>query len=153
MIFHLIWLILSSRTSLIHYIDTYRDPNAELGGEEEELLGQARRRPWYAFWRKRGASASLSEFETPSDWLNTNMRDGLDSLEVERRRKFSGWNELVTEKENMLLKFISFFQGPILYGLPLSRALSVCLRHLLEVLTMHSHGSGCGAGLWSSRLG
>lgn len=97
-------------------------------GEEEDLLGHDRRRPWYAFWRKRGTGSSLSEFETPSDWLNTNVRSGLDSLEVERRRKFSGWNELVTEKENMLLKFISFFQGPILYGLPLSRDPHVCLK-------------------------
>ena len=36
-------------------------------------------------------------------------------MEVERRRKSSGWNELSTEKENMILKFIGFFRGPILY--------------------------------------
>lgn len=36
-------------------------------------------------------------------------------MEVERRRKTAGWNELSTEKENMILKFIGFFRGPILY--------------------------------------
>lgn len=36
-------------------------------------------------------------------------------MEVERRRKSTGWNELTTEKENMILKFIGFFRGPILY--------------------------------------
>ena len=40
-------------------------------------------------------------------------------MEVERRRKYSGWNELTTEKENMLLKFLGFFRGPILYGMSL----------------------------------
>ena len=73
--------------------------------------------PWYAFWRsKGGAGRSLSDFETPTDWLNTDIRRGLDTMEVERRRKHTGWNELVTEKENMFLKFVGFFQGPILYG-------------------------------------
>ena len=46
------------------------------------------------------------------------MKQGLSGLEVERRRKQSGWNELSAEKENMLLKFIGFFQGPVLYGKP-----------------------------------
>ena len=114
------WMCLSLANphSLIRYVDTYRDANAEVG-EEEDFSQQNQNRPWWAFWRggKSGyARASLSDFETPSDWLNTDIRDGLSSTEVERRRKFSGWNELSTEKENMLLKFIGFFRGPILYG-------------------------------------
>lgn len=53
-------------------------------------------------------------------------------MEVERRRKFSGWNELTTEKENMLLKFVGFFRGPILYGLPLF-SFPACLRVIAAV--------------------
>lgn len=53
---------------------------------------------------------------TPNDWLTTHIDNGLGGVEIERRRKHAGWNELVTEKENMFLKFIGFFQGPILYG-------------------------------------
>jgi H+-transporting ATPase len=102
---------------LIKYIDTYRDPHAELGGEEEEVV-PSKPKPWWAFWKSSDSgTAGFTTFETPADWLNTNIRDGLDSLEVERRRKFAGWNELTTEKENMLLKFIGFFRGPILYGM------------------------------------
>ena len=41
---------------------------------------------------------------------------GLTNADVELRRKKVGMNELVTEKENMFLKFLSYFQGPILYG-------------------------------------
>jgi H+-transporting ATPase len=108
---------------LVRFVDTYRDPNAENDGREslldEELGAKA---PWWAFWRKGNSrsKARFSEFETPGDWLNTDLRDGLIDAEVDRRRKHSGWNELSTEKENMLLKFIGFFRGPILYGLPLA---------------------------------
>ncbi len=105
--------------SLVRYVDTYRDPNADAEGEEELEEGSGKRRPWYAFWRAGKSEQSrgkLSDFETPSDWLNTDVGHGLEPAEVERRRKYSGWNELTTEKENMLLKFIGFFRGPILYG-------------------------------------
>lgn len=108
---------LTSGHSLVRYIDTYRDPRAELEGHEEEGMIRGKR-PWWAFWRsnKTGSKASLSDFVTPEDWLSTQIRVGLDDLEVERRRRFTGWNELTSEKENMLLKFIGFFRGPILYG-------------------------------------
>jgi magnesium-transporting ATPase (P-type) len=99
--------------SLVRYIDTYRDPRAEVEGEEDEQ--DEKPAPWYKFGGK-GAKANLSSFVTPRDWLTTNIDRGLDSAEVERRRKHSGWNELVTEKENLFLKFVGFFQGPILYG-------------------------------------
>lgn len=100
----------------MRYIDTYRDPRADLEGEEEGLVSG--KKPWWAFWRSsKGASSnSLSDFVTPDDWLSTHITTGLDDLEIERRRKYSGWNELISEKENMILKFIGFFRGPILYG-------------------------------------
>ena len=85
----------------------------------EEEVEDVRKRPWWPFGGKKGTSKKLSDFVTPEDWLNTHINEGLDDLEIERRRKFSGWNELTTEKENMLLKFIGFFRGPILYGMPL----------------------------------
>lgn len=69
------------------------------------------------FWKKKADGTSgQSAFVTPADWLNTDMKTGLDPMEVERRRKYTGWNELSTEKENMFLKFVGFFRGPILYG-------------------------------------
>lgn len=75
--------------------------------------------PAWQFWKKQADGVSgASSFVTPADWLNTDLKTGLDPMEVERRRKYTGWNELTTEKENMLLKFIGFFRGPILYGKP-----------------------------------
>lgn len=84
--------------SLIRYIDTYRDPHAEMVEEEEEM---EKKKPW---WKGGGTTGGkkFSDFVTPTDWMNTEMRDGLNSMEVERRRKHSGWNELSAEKENMV---------------------------------------------------
>lgn len=84
--------------SLVRYIDTYRDPNSETVEEEEQ---DEKKKPW---WKGGGTTGGkkFSDFVTPTDWMNTEMRDGLNSMEVERRRKQSGWNELSAEKENMV---------------------------------------------------
>lgn len=103
---------------------------------EEDFSQQDQKRPWWAFWRggKSGyaRAASLSEFETPSDWLDTDIRDGLSSMEVERRRKSAGWNELSTEKENMLLKFIGFFRGPVLYVMEVAVIIALGMQDWLD---------------------
>ena len=54
----------------------------------------------------------------PEEWLNSDIKQGLGNDEVERRRKRFGWNEISTEKENLFIKFLMFFTGPILYGKP-----------------------------------
>jgi H+-transporting ATPase len=51
-----------------------------------------------------------------SQMLNTDISQGIASSEVESRRRRFGWNELSTEKTNFLKQFLSYFQGPILYG-------------------------------------
>ena len=53
----------------------------------------------------------------PEEWLITDIKQGLTSDEVEQRRKKTGFNELTTEKENLFIKFLGYFQGPILYGM------------------------------------
>lgn len=65
---------------------------------------------------KKSSGGSGADFETPDDWLTTDMKAGLKSHDVETRRRRTGWNELTTEKENLFLKFLSYFTGPILYG-------------------------------------
>lgn len=49
----------------------------------------------------------------PEDQLQTSTRDGLTSSEVVARRKKYGLNQMKEEKENLLLKFLGFFIGPI----------------------------------------
>lgn len=126
---------LDEYTALVRYVDTYRDPNATEGAGEEDFGTDSKPRPWWAFWRggKAGYSAaSLSSFETPTDWLTTDIREGLNDMEVERRRKYTGWNELSAEKENMLLKFIGFFRGPVLYVMEVAVILALGLQDWLD---------------------
>jgi H+-transporting ATPase len=96
--------------NLVRYISNYRDGRraSTIGGDDDA----PKKKHW---WSRKGAAAG-GDFETPEEWLNTDMKAGLKSHEVEARRKKTGWNELTTEKENMFLKFLSYFTGPILYG-------------------------------------
>ena len=48
--------------------------------------------------------------------LEADIKQGISSHEVEQRRKRYGWNEITTEKENLFIKFLGFFTGPVLYG-------------------------------------
>jgi hypothetical protein len=49
----------------------------------------------------------------PEEMLQTSTRTGLTSAEVIQRRKKYGPNQMKEEKENMILKFLGFFVGPI----------------------------------------
>jgi len=106
--------------NLIRYISTYRDRRfskapSQVSGEEG---GQAAKMKVPFYKRMFGVRAGLGElYEVPEEWLNTDIKTGLTSAEVETRRHKTGFNELQTEKENMFLKFIGYFRGPILYGM------------------------------------
>ncbi|KAH8669002.1 plasma-membrane proton-efflux P-type ATPase [Xylariales sp. PMI_506] len=135
---------LDEYAALVRYIDTYRDPRAEVEEEEDEEEGK--KGPWWKFGGKAG-KANLSSFVTPVDWLQTHIDQGLDSAEIERRRKKSGWNELVTEKENLFVKFIGFFRGPILYVMEAAAVLAFGLQDWLDA------GIICGILLLNAVVG
>lgn len=108
-------------SQLVRYIATYRDGRRQsvisIGSKGD---GKAANPPAWKFWKKRkpvDGGPTLETFQPPEEWMNTDMRQGLSNSEVEQRRKKAGYNELTTEKENMFLKFLSYFQGPILYGM------------------------------------
>lgn len=107
-------------SNLIRYISTYRDGRRKstisLGSKAEDM--DEEKVPGWKFWaRKPKSQAGLDDtFQAPEEWMNTKLREGLTESDVESRRKKAGWNELTTEKENLFLKFLGFFQGPILYG-------------------------------------
>jgi H+-transporting ATPase len=99
--------------NLVKYISNYRD------GRRSSVAGSiyddAPKKKWYQFGKKK-AVAGGETFDAPEAWLNTDWKQGLSTHDVEARRKKTGWNELTTEKENLFLKFLGFFTGPILYG-------------------------------------
>jgi H+-transporting ATPase len=49
----------------------------------------------------------------PEELLQTSARTGLTTQEVAQRKKKFGLNQMKEEKENMILKFLGFFIGPI----------------------------------------
>lgn len=49
----------------------------------------------------------------PEEMLNTDTRQGLSESEVTARRKKFGMNQMKEEKENLILKFLGYFVGPI----------------------------------------
>jgi H+-transporting ATPase len=109
------WSNLDEYGKLVKYISTFRDKGEEGGeGNVEE------RRVWYAPWKKRKVHIKTTEEEpgkVPDDWLITDIKRGLPSGEIQNRRRRCGWNELVSEKENPIAKILSYFRGPILYGM------------------------------------
>lgn len=104
--------------NLIRYISTYRDRRFSKAPSQASGEGDAskpKKKPFYQRWFSRGGGPG-ELFEIPDEWLLTDIKKGLTDAEVEERRKKTGYNELTTDKENMFLKFLGYFQGPILYG-------------------------------------
>lgn len=101
--------------NLVRYISTYRDGRrgSTASGAGESVKPKKKG----LFSRKPKTGSEGQGFETPDDWLTTDMKLGLTSADVEARRRKTGWNELTTEKENLFLKFVGFFKGPVLYGM------------------------------------
>ena len=101
-------------TRLVKYTSTYRERDASDADEGEVRV----HRVWYAPWRQRKFRWKYigSTRDFPQEWLVTDIHEGLSEDEVSERRKVAGFNELAVEKENLFAKFLSYFQGPILYG-------------------------------------
>ncbi len=111
-------------SNLVRYISTYRDGRRKSTislGSGQNLDDDKKVAAW-KFWKRKASKPKTQKgaikeaFQAPEDWMNTDMKQGLSDAEVETRRKAAGWNELTTEKENPFLKFLGYFQGPILYG-------------------------------------
>ncbi|TVY48861.1 Plasma membrane ATPase [Lachnellula occidentalis] len=115
--------------NLVRYISTYKDGRrgstvSSVALEEEEKKKH--------FWNRKAKGAD-GVFDTPDDWLNTDMKQGLSDHDVESRRKKTGWNELSTEHTNLFIQFLGYFQGPILYVMELAVLLAAGLREWIDL--------------------
>ena len=83
-------------------IDDLESQDGQAEAEEEEETGV-------------GDTPPISE-----DFLGTSTRTGLTDAEVQQRRKKFGLNQMKEEKENLLLKFLGYFVGPIQFVMEVS---------------------------------
>ena len=104
--------------NLIRYISTYRDRRFSKApsqvSADDAAEAATKKAPFFKRLLSKKEAASV--YEVPDEWLETDIKQGLSDSEVENRRRKVGFNELTTEKENMFVKFIGYFRGPILYG-------------------------------------
>lgn len=138
---------LDEYAALQKFITTYRDPKAA-HAEEEAEEGEAKKAPWYAPWKKSKGGPG-GDLTVPPAWLEADIQTGISESDVQARRKKFGWNEIVTEKENLFLKFLGFFQGPVLYSkLPAQRT----IWRPRDANNRRSYGGRCPARRWSPQL-
>jgi H+-transporting ATPase len=98
--------------NLVRFISNYND-GRRASIAASSIAEEEKKRHWWQGKKKGGAADS---FDTPEEWLNTDWKQGLKTSDVESRRRKTGWNELSTEEVNLFMQFLSYFQGPILYG-------------------------------------
>jgi H+-transporting ATPase len=107
---------LDEYSALNRYISTARDGRRGSTSSAGALSAAGEKKPpFWKFWAKQGDGVEEG-WQAPEEWLETDLRAGLSSSDIEPRRKKCGWNELVTEKTNIFIQFIGYFRGPILYG-------------------------------------
>jgi H+-transporting ATPase len=129
---------LDEYSALQQYIALYRDPRAvgydDGDSKQNDTVNTQKGRPWWAFWRKSDSRKAKAGDPgvVPEDWLNADIRRGISNDDVEIRRRRFGFNEITTEKENLLLKFLSYFTGPILYVMEIAALLAIGLRDWVD---------------------
>ncbi|CCU99191.1 unnamed protein product [Malassezia sympodialis ATCC 42132] len=108
--------------------------------EEENNDGSriVKKRNWLMPWKVRevrvnkdGEEETISQ-KVPSSWLETDVFQGISESEATKRRSQFGYNELESPHENLVLKFIGFFRGPVLYVMELAVALAGGLRDWID---------------------
>lgn len=129
-------------TALQKYISTYRDPKAgDPDAAEANAADAGKGKAWWQFWRSgnSGQSTTVDPGFVPDEYLEADIKQGISSNDVEQRRKRYGWNEITTEKENLFIKFLGFFTGPVLYG----KFLRLTINAQLHVLAQWLRGDVC----------
>uniref|UniRef100_A0A0K3CLV9 P-type H(+)-exporting transporter n=1 Tax=Rhodotorula toruloides TaxID=5286 RepID=A0A0K3CLV9_RHOTO len=116
---------------LLAYVDYEAERNKHGGDDDEDEEDGEEKRVWYAPWKKRRVGSAKAK-KIPDDWLRTDIGRGLDDAEVEKRRGDFGYNELSSPSENQILKFISYFRGPILYVMEIAVILAAGLRDWID---------------------
>ncbi|MCO5560825.1 hypothetical protein L7F22_014445 [Adiantum nelumboides] len=122
--------------ALINFIREQKSHSGDDDGDDTQVVTK---RSFPAFWKKRevrvnkhGEEQEEVAAKTPASWLETDMTRGISESDVHKRRSMFGFNELESPSENLFLKFLGFFKGPILYVMELAVALAGGLREWID---------------------
>lgn len=88
-------------------------------GDSGDRGDQVKKKQWWKFWYRPSTDYETEDdggFSVPEKWLETEIRSGLKTTDIEARRRKCGWNELAAERQNPFVQFLGYFRGPILYG-------------------------------------
>ncbi|KAK5071912.1 plasma membrane H+-ATPase [Lithohypha guttulata] len=75
---------------------------------------------------------ALGVNSVPEEFLQTDPRFGLSDFEVNARRKKYGLNQMKEEKENLFLKFLMYFVGPIQFVMEAAAILAAGLQQYVD---------------------
>lgn len=105
-----------------------KDAPAEEEEEDEDidaLIEDLESEDGHAFEEEEEETNPATGRIVPEDMLQTDSRLGLTESEVVARRRKYGLNQMKEEKENLVLKFLGFFIGPIQFVMEVSFFLSI----------------------------
>ncbi|KZT60582.1 plasma-membrane proton-e [Calocera cornea HHB12733] len=120
--------------TLLKFIDReaerQRKHDEEAGDGEEKKMKKTR--VWYMPWKVVEVEDD-TEKTVPKNWMETDMTKGLDDSAITERRQKFGYNELESKKDNVFLKFIGYFRGPILYVMEVAVVLAAGLLDWIDL--------------------
>ncbi|CAI6330221.1 unnamed protein product [Periconia digitata] len=88
--------------------------------------------PAMDYEEEEGAPAAGTARVVPEELLQTDNRIGLTNSEVLSRRKKFGLNQMKEDKENLVLKFLMFFVGPIQFVMEAAAILAAGLQDWVD---------------------
>lgn len=93
----------------------HRDDDEEEEGDIDALIDQLESHDGHEDAEESDGHDEATDVvrAVPEAFLNTDTRRGLTETEVVARRKKFGLNQMKEEKENLILKFLGYFVGPI----------------------------------------
>ncbi|KAL7749445.1 plasma membrane H+-ATPase [Sorochytrium milnesiophthora] len=80
-----------------------------------------------------GGTKIPTAVKIPDDMLQTDPTRGLSTEEAEKRKRRFGLNQLAEHKENLFLKFVNFFNGPVQFVMLAAAALSGGLQEWIDL--------------------
>ena len=109
-------------------VEPEEEPDEDIDALIEELESQ----DGHGDDEEEGEEQAGGGRSVPDDMLRTDSRAGLTEAEVQTRRRKYGLNQMNEEKENLILKFLGYFIGPIQFVMEVSLCIVLVTRFFIS---------------------